>query len=180
MRSSASPLVERMLTTGSSRNHTRRCSLCCQHLNSHSDGGRGSRLLAFFIFKRKCPMVGCFWSSAVKCFHKWGNHGGNSDVLGASQAPGSLGRGLGKMAPLAHEFVVSGTRQVIQLTAVLLKQARLFGLVCGAHCRQICAEGACWVRCRGNISCSVVLYYSSRRNLVPSAFNGCQLEINSR
>ena len=80
-------------------------------------GGQG---YSHFLFsKESALMVGCFWSSAVKCFHKWGNHGGNSDVLGASQAPGSLGQGPGKVAPLARGFVSSGTRQVVQLTFLL-------------------------------------------------------------
>lgn len=142
-------------------------------------GGQG---YSHFLFsKESTPTVGCFWSSAVKWFHKWGNHGGNSDVLGGSQATGSLSQGPGKVAPLAHGFVFSGTRQVVQRHfAVLLKQVRLFGLVCGAHCRQICAEGFCWVHCGGGMSCSVVLYNSRLWNLVPFAFNGCELEINSR
>ncbi|MBC89876.1 MAG: hypothetical protein CMJ71_04155 [Planctomycetaceae bacterium] len=41
-------------------------------------------------------MLSCFWSSVAKWFHKWGNHGGNSDVLGGSLPAGRRGHGLKK------------------------------------------------------------------------------------
>jgi len=54
-------------------------------------------------------MFGCFWFSVVKWFSKWGNHGGNSGVLGGLLVAGRLGQGLDKVASLTHGFVFSCT-----------------------------------------------------------------------
>ena len=138
MRSSASPLVERMLTSGSSWNHMRSCSFCRQYPNSHSDGGRGSRLLAFFIFKRKVASCSVFLVFCGQWFHKWGNHGENSGVLGGGAGTRPPWPRAGYVAPLAHGFVFSSTLQVFQ---------RQF--CCFCICCPLEASTALWLVVRG-------------------------------
>ena len=137
MRSSASPLVERMLTSGSSWNHMRSYSFCRQHPNSHSDGGRGSRLLAFFIFKRKWLICGFFGllrsvvSQMGKSWRKqWCSWGGDGTRPPWPRA--------GCVAPLAHGFVFSTALQAFQ---------RQF--CCFCICCPLEASTALWLVVRG-------------------------------
>ncbi|MGI9460945.1 MAG: hypothetical protein ACR2NF_13175, partial [Pirellulales bacterium] len=60
------------------------------------DSGRGSRLLAFFIFKRNEPHAQLFLVFCGQVVSQTVNYGGNSDVLGGLLPAGRRGHGLVK------------------------------------------------------------------------------------
>ena len=91
-----------------------RCSFWCQRLNSHSDGGKGSRLLTFFIFKRNAPPDRLFWllcGRVVSQMVKLGTKFRSSPRFFGGRSPFSV---IYQVALRVLGFVFSGVLQVHQ------------------------------------------------------------------